>query len=657
MPGSVKSVVKDNFLLTGGTQISVGSQRWFEWLTTAKKFSFKGQTGNFVAQCEKRRNHAYWYAYRRAGKLIKAYLGKTEELTPERLEEISVSLATQASLKQFMGQSTKNKSFTRESRIDTSFLPLTKINIPMLPRHLVARPRLTHQISAPVTVIYAPSGFGKSTLLNDWKQMCGYPVAWLSIDESDNNILRFWYSVTMALQTVNPAFGKDLLTYLGTASPIQLSEVVSRLTNDIVRCQTSYPHFGLVLDDFHRIHRAEIYDSIQTWLEHLPPNMQMIILGHTNPPLSLGHLRAKGLLVELDANDLRFTLEEGIHYLQQYQQETPPAYDDLVKLVKHTEGWAAGLTLAALALNKQENAHQFIDTFSGAHIYMREYFMETVLERCDPEVQAFLLKTAILKNLTGSLCDAVTGQADGSEMLSRLWHENLFIVQLEKQGWYRYHDLFAEMLLSQLQIRFPDQVSQLHKRAAQWYRAQYAPADAIYHLLAIEAWEEAALLMEEMVLRELEQYGEDSRLLRWLQELPATVVQKHKTLLFVYLRLSQVALPRQKIERFISHIENNLSNKPLAQQTQDEQDVLVEIQQLRRAWESGSQFMPPARADSTNDAKWELLNSLHLLRQPEGSHTDQLEISDFRTAASGANPTESLCQLNGRRRSGTKSLC
>ena len=625
MPNSAKSIVKDNLLLTGGTHIQVGSQRWFEWLSTAKNFSFRSPTGSFVAQCEKRRNNAYWYAYRRAGKLIKAYLGKTEELTPERLEEASISLASQSSLKQFTSRPAKNKNFTTESRIDTSFLPLTKINIPRLPRHLVARPRLTHQINAPVTVIYAPSGFGKSTLLNDWKQMCGYPVAWLSIDEGDNNILRFWYSVTMALQTVNPEFGKGLLTHLGAASPLQLSEVISRLTNDIVHCQTSHPHFGLVLDDFHRIHRAEIYDSIQAWLEHLPSNMQLIILGHTNPPLSLGHLRAKGGLIELDANDLRFTLEEGIDYLQQYQQETLLAYDDLVKLVKHTEGWAAGLTLAALALNKQENPHQFVDTFSGAHIYMREYFMETVLERCSPEVQAFLLKTAILKNLTGSLCDAVTGQDDGAEMLSRLWHENLFIVQLEKQGWYRYHDLFAEMLLSQLQVHFPGQVTQLHKRAAQWYRSQYTPADAIYHLLAIEAWEEAALLMEEMVLRELEQYGEDSRLLRWLQELPTTVVQKHKTLLFVYLRLAQVALPKQKIERFISHIENNLSNRPISQQTQDEQDVLVEIQQIRRAWEHGAQFTPPARVDSANDAKWELLNGLHLLRQPDGSHTDQLE--------------------------------
>jgi LuxR family maltose regulon positive regulatory protein len=626
MPGTDKTIVRDNFLFEGATSIPVGSPLWFEWLSKAKHFSFKSSNGCFVAQCETRRDKAYWYAYRRrAGKLLKAYLGKTEELTLERLQQASLSLTEQPLIKQKISQPVGNENFTIESRIDTSFLPITKINVPLLPRQLVSRPRLTCQINTPLTLIYAPSGFGKSTLLNDWKQSCSHPVAWLALDESDNQAIRFWYSVIMALQTIDHDFGAELLTHLRTGSSIRLSEVVSRLTNDIVNLQTSYPHFGLVLDDFHRINQTEIYDSLQAWLEHLPPNMQLIILGHTKPPLSLGHLRAKGLLTELDANDLRFTLEEGINYLRQYQQEPPLAYGDLTKLVKHAEGWAAGLTLTALALGKQENRRQFVDTFSGAHIYMREYFMETALQRSSPEVQSFLLKTAILKHLTGSLCDALTGQTGGEEMLAHLWQENLFIVRLEEQGWYRYHDLFAEMLLSELEARFPAEVPQLHQRAAQWYRKQYAPADAIYHLLATQAWEEAALLLEEMALRELEQYGEDSRLLRCLQELPARVVQKHKTLLFVYLWLADVALPEQTIEHFITHIETDLSKKPDFQQTQDERDVLVEIQQIRRAWEQGDQFIPPARDGSENDAKWELLNGLHLFRHMYGPNPELWE--------------------------------
>lgn len=626
MPHADKSVVRDNFLLVGTTSIPVGSGLWYEWLSQAKTFSFKSQNGCFVAQRETRRDKTYWYAYRRrAGKLFKVYLGKTDELTLERLQRTSLSLTGQTLIKRSIPQSTGNESFAIESRIDISFLPITKINVPVLPRQLVSRPRLTHQIHTPLTLIYAPSGFGKSTLLNDWKQTCGYPVAWLSLDESDNHALRFWYSVITALQTVDHDFGTELLTYLRTDSPIRLPEVVSRLTNDIVSFQASCPRFGLVLDDFHRINQTEIYDSIQAWLEHLPPNMQLVILGHTKPPLSLGHLRAKGLVTELDTNDLRFTLEEGINYLRQYQQEPPLAYDDLAKLVKHTEGWAAGLTLTALALGKQENRRHFVDTFSGAHIYMREYFMETVLQRSSPEVQSFLLKTAILKHLTGSLCDALTGQSGGEEMLSHLWHENLFIVRLEEQGWYRYHDLFAEMLLSELEARFPEEVPQLHQRAAEWYRNQYAPAEAIYHLLATRAWEEAALLLEEMALQELEQYGEDSRLLRCLQELPEGVVQKHKTLLLVYLRLADMALPKQKIERFITHIETSLSNKPSFRQTQDERDVLIEIQHIRRTWDETDQFTPPAWDGAENDARWELLKGLHLLRQVNGPNPESWE--------------------------------
>jgi LuxR family maltose regulon positive regulatory protein len=368
VPDSLKPIVRDNFLQAGITPIPVGSPSWFEWLSTAKKFSFKSPRGNFVAQCEKRRNKAYWYAYRRAGKLTKIYLGKTEELTLERLEQACISLTGQGLLAQLTDQPAGHETITAESRIDTSLLPLTKINVPALPRQLITRPRLTRQIHTPVTLIYAPSGFGKSTLLNDWKQTCGYPVAWLSLDDNDNHVIRFWHSVTLALQTIDPEFGKELLTYLGTTSPIQIPDIVSRLTNDILHSHASHPRLGLVLDDFHRINRAEIYDSVQLWLEHLPPNMQLVILGHTNPPLSLGHLRATGLVTELDANDLRFTLEEGIDYLQRYQQGTSLAYDDLAKLVKHTEGWAAGLTLTALALSKQEDHHQFVDTFSGAHI-------------------------------------------------------------------------------------------------------------------------------------------------------------------------------------------------------------------------------------------------------------------------------------------------
>lgn len=609
-----KFIVKDNLLLAGATTIQVGSPLWYDWVASAKKFSFVSQNGRFVAQREMRRNHSYWYAYRRrSGKLVKIYLGKQYELTPERLEQACLALEEPNLLKQFSGKTGEQKNLDAGPRIDTSFLPMAKINAPLLPHQLVTRSRLLAEINTPITLIYAPSGFGKSTLANDWKQTCGFPVAWLSLDENDNFAARFWYSIVMAFQVIYRDFGKELLSYL-SSSAIDPAEAALRLTNDVIHAQAVYPRLGLILDEFDHIRSSEVYDSLQAWLERLPSNVQLVILGHTKPPLSLGHLRAKCLLTELDTNDLRFTMEEGLRYLRQYPQDPLLAYDDLEKLIKHTEGWAAGLTLTALALGKQEDRRHFIDTFSGAHIYLREYFMETVLQRSSPEIQSFLLKTAILKQLTGSLCDAITGQTNGEEILAQLWQENLFIIRLEEQGWYRYHHLFAEMLYSQLQTRFPDEVPQLHQRAARWYREQYATAEAIYHLMAIEAWEEAALLLEEMALHELEELGEDSRLLRWLQELPEIVFQKHKNLLFVYLRLANIALPPKKVERFLDQIEKNISGQSAALRTQDENDVLAEIQQIRHTWAQGSVFTPPARAGNDYDVRWGPINRLPLLR-------------------------------------------
>ncbi|MBN1313722.1 MAG: hypothetical protein JXB30_20125 [Anaerolineae bacterium] len=626
MQKSDKAIVRNNCLLVDSNNMQVGSPQWYDWLSANKKFTFQDESGHFFAQRETRRSNAYWYAYRRrAGKLAKVYLGKTDELTQERLEQASFTLAGQFLQTQLTNQSAGTSTPSTETHIDTSLLPMTKVNVPVLPQKLVTRPRLIRQLNTSLILIHAPSGFGKSTLLNDWRRTCDFPVAWLSLDENDSHPLRFWYLVAKALQTVNPALEHEFINSLQTSSLRHPTEIVSHLTNSIVQATPPSQRLGLVLDDFHRIHNSEIYTALQSWFECFPPALHLMISGHIKPPLAIGHLRARGMVLELDANDLRFTLEEGISYLLQYPQDPPLAYGDMEKLVKHTEGWAAGLTLAALALGKQEDRRHFIDTFSGAHIYLREYFMETVLQHSTPEMQLFLLRTAIVKHLTGSLCDALTGRTDGEEILSRLWREGSFIVRIEEPGWYRYHDLFAEMLYSQLQSRFPEEIPQLHRRAAQWYYEKYAPADAIYHLLATDAWEEAASLMEEMALRELEQYGEDSRLLSWLQELPANVVQQHKTLLFVYLRLALLALPRRKIESFIARIEANISRKPASQQTSDEREVYAEIQQIHHTWAQGNAFTPPPLTRGESDERWELLNGLSLLRLPDNQNADGLD--------------------------------
>jgi LuxR family maltose regulon positive regulatory protein len=643
-----KPTVETDLLLIGGADsdaanaVRVGSPRWHAWLADADNqgFVFEGDAGHFTARREVRRANPYWYAYRRrSGKLYKAYLGKSEEVTQERLNEASARLAGQATLARILTTSDsidmaaalgdpRTAMRVPPEEVYASFLSLTKVTPPGLLHKLVARPRLTKRIDKPVTLVCAPSGFGKSTLLNEWQRNCGMPVAWVSLDASDNAPLRFWLALAAALQVVRPDLGQELLTNLSASSPSDVSEAVASLTSGII-CAMTRPdatsRIGLVLDDYHHIQSPEIHASIQALLEHLPPNMQIAISSHVKPPLALGRLRANGVVTELEADDLRFTLEEGIDFLVQHTLERPLAYGDMQALVKRTEGWVAGLTLATLALTRQDDRGESIGTFTGAHTYLREYFMESVLSRQPPPTQVFLLKTSILRHLTGQLCDAVTGQTDGEETLSRLWRENLFVERLGEQNEYRYHDLFAEMLCSQLQMQFQAEIPRLHRRAAEWYCSQNAPADAVYHLLVIEAWEEAAFLIESIALRELEQFGEDSRLLRWLRQLPEAVVQQHKTLLSVYVRLARVALPQIEVERFLARAEASITSKPMAEQTSDEQDVLLEIQRIRHVWATGESVMRPRFAAGEHENVWEMLNGVMQYSQFFGQELDRAE--------------------------------
>jgi LuxR family maltose regulon positive regulatory protein len=614
----MKQFVKDG-VLWGGKQetavsplIPLDSPQWNDWLAEHKQFKFKGVTGHFSARRETRHGSEYWYAYRRrSGKLHKVYLGKSEELTLACLEQAAANLAGKTVLSPLTLFAEPDNGRSPKYGINDSFPALTKIRPPTLPINLITRPRLIQKISSPVTFICAPGGFGKSTLLNAWQQeRSDMPVAWVGLDADDNHLLRFWSTVIMALQIVVPGLGKDLLPTLQVTSSVTPAEIVARLTNEIVHARQESTGIGLVLDDYHHIQHPDIHNSIQAWLEHLPPVLQLIISGRTRPPIALGCLRARGLVTELEMDDLRFTLEEGIDFLQQHIAEQPLAYGDMETLVKRTSGWVAGLMLAVLALNKQPDRQHFLDSFNGAHIFLREYFLESVLHQQPVTIQTFLLKTSILKQLTGGLCDAVTGQSDGAQMLDCLWQENLFMVRSEEQTWYHYHDLFAEMLNDQLRLQFPDQISDLHRRAAAWYRRQSASADAVRHLLAIEDWEEAASLIEDVVLRELVEYGEDSRLLRWIRQLPESVFQHHKTLLFVYLRLAKLALDPTEVEQFLHRLETNLTDKSDEEMTQDEIDVLTEVRLIRQRKMAGETAVSPA---DVTDSRWQLLDALWIV--------------------------------------------
>ncbi|MBE2202482.1 MAG: hypothetical protein IAE79_27975, partial [Anaerolinea sp.] len=601
--------------------IPLHSPQWEEWLTGHKQFQFKGAAGHFSARCETRHGGDYWYAYRRRrGTLNKVYLGKAEEITLARLEQAAANLSGHTMLTQLTLSAEMPGNFSPNAWNHSASPALTKIRPPILPPNLITRPRLSQKINAPVTFMCAPGGFGKSTLLNAWQQeRREMPVAWATLDADDNQLSRFWTTVLMALQAIKSGLGQELMSQFQLSLPISPVEIVTRLTNEIA-CITSKTFcMGLVLDDYYHIQHSDIHASMQILLERLPPGLQLVVASRTRPPLALGRLRAMGAVTELELEDLRFTLEEGIEFLQQHIADPPLADGDMEALVKRTGGWAAGLTLATLALNKQQDRRRFLDTFSGAHLYLREYFMETALQQQPTAVQTFLLQTSILKQLTGGLCDAVTGQTDGAQMLDRLWQESLFIVRSEEPAWYRYHDLFAEMLHGQLQLQFPDQIPHLHRQAAAWYCQQNALADAVRHLLAIEDWEGAASLIEDVALRELAEFGEDSRLLRWLQQLPETVVQRHKTLLFVYVRLAHLALSASEVERFLQRVEANLGGKPNADMTPDEREVLTEVRHIRQRIVAGDTAVSQI---NVSDSRWQLLDALWII---EASYRPQTE--------------------------------
>ncbi|MEA4905984.1 MAG: hypothetical protein VB089_00100, partial [Anaerolineaceae bacterium] len=503
---------------------------------------------------------------------------------------------------------------------EAPFLPARP---PALPELLVERPRLVRRMCTPVMLIYAPGGFGKTTLVNQWRQACGFPVVWVSLRPEDNQPLRFWSTLAAAL-AATPGLGVTPppgATPGDEGGPPCLPAAAGPGLLDYLAGARA----GLVLDDFHHIHHPRLHAALQAWLDRAPDGLRLVIAGRTQPALALGGLRARGLLTELDADDLRFTPAESRDFLRRHVPGAPLDPADVETLARRTGGWAAGLNLAALGLSKPAGRRQFMASFDGTHHYLREYFTETILRRQPPRVQAFLLRTALLKQLNGPLCDALTGYDDGQALLLRLWKDNLFITRFEDGDWYGYDELFSEMLRDQLRRQFPGEIPGLHRRAADWYRRNHILDEAVYHLLAAGAWEEAAGLLEEVALWELEQCGQDSRLLRWLQALPESVVQQHKTLLFVYLQLAQLALSEQEIEGFIRRIEANLAAAPPETYSADEGAVLEEIRRIRRTWTPGSAFALPAQASGPHAARWAALNGLYLLKHVYGPHPPGLE--------------------------------
>jgi LuxR family maltose regulon positive regulatory protein len=374
----------------------------------------------------------------------------------------------------------------------------TKLYIPPHRPSMVSRPRLIERMNEgmlrKLTLISAPAGFGKTTLVSEWISTCGKPVAWLSLDEGDSDLTRFISYLIAAIQTIKAGLGEGLLAEHQSPQPPPTESILTALLNEIT---TISGNFIFVLDDYHLIDSKPVDEAITFLLEHQPPQMHLVVATREDPPLPLPRLRARRQLTELRAADMRFTSAEAAEFLNQIMGLNL-SDGDVAGLESRTEGWIAGLQLAALSMQGHQDTASFIKSFAGSHRFVLDYLVEEVLQRQPEHIRSFLLQTSILDRFCAPLCNAVTERENSKEMLDFLERGNLFLIPLDDQRqWYRYHHLFAEVLQAHLKEAQPDQVFALHQRASEWYEQNHLPAEAFQHAFVANDFDRAARLAED----------------------------------------------------------------------------------------------------------------------------------------------------------------
>ncbi|NOK62080.1 MAG: hypothetical protein GFH27_549321n67 [Chloroflexi bacterium AL-W] len=579
------------------TVVIVGTSEWYAWLDTISTFAFSSEQGSFTARKERRqRGGWYWKAYRkRAGKLYRCYLGKTEELSQDRLIN-AVQTLNERSTKT---ADTQSQTLLQPTNVDYRYhdhfitrvqshtmtanyhdvLLITKSTIPPLRQDIVPRKRLhtklDQAITTKLTLVVAPAGYGKTTLLTEWitawekhadVTSVRPQITWLSLDESDNDPRRFWMYVAAAFAHIQPDIGHKVMTLLQSPQMRSIETILATLMNDLAASQQA---IALVLDDYHLISTPEIHQTLTYFVERLPINVQLIIASRTEPPLPLARFRARREVTEIGGTDLRCTYDEAaslLHLVLHTELDT----QDIRVLVNRTEGWMAGLQLAALSLQSSVDTATQLASLQGNDRYIWDYLIEEVLQQQSADVQRFLLHTSILDRLNVSLCDAVMGDQwerkaasghasikSGMSMLDYLERTNLFTIPLDNERrWYRYHHLFSDVLRTRLQTVDPAIMPTLHRRAAHWYEEHGLVTEAIHHALAAADYPHAGQLIEQIAQTML-MHGEVVTLVRWLKEMPEATMSPR-----LYLSRAWIAMLYGNMDR----IENwtNLAEQALS---------------------------------------------------------------------------------------------
>jgi len=407
----------------------------------------------------------------------------------------------------------------------------TKLYIPLPRAKIVLRHRLIERMNegmhCKLTLISASAGFGKTTLISEWITGCKRPVAWLSLDEGDNDPARFLMYLVAALQKIKANIGAGALAMLQSPQLPPTESILTNLLNDI---STIADSFLMVLDDYHVIDSKPVDHALAFLIEHQPPQMHLVITTREDPQLPLSRLRARGQLTELRAADLRFSPAEAAEFLNRMMGLNLSS-EDIAALEIRTEGWIAGLQLAALSLQGHTDTAGFIQAFTGSHRFVLDYLVEEVLQHQAEHLRSFLLKTAILDRFCPPLCNAVTESEDGKEILNILERRNMFLISLDDQRqWYRYHHLFTDVLQTHLNESQPEQVSSLHQRASAWYEQNGYPSDAIHHALAAKDFERAAGLIELAWPATEAGSIEPAKWLGWVKRLPEELVRERPVL-------------------------------------------------------------------------------------------------------------------------------